>query len=70
MFLFFLVYTGKRNTEELKLNYFYTLIFSYASLFFISVAAGLKGDIAHILFISTPIFSIYSAYYIYILDKR
>jgi hypothetical protein len=70
IFLFFLVYTGKRNTDELKLNYFYALIFSYTALFFISVAAGLKGDIAHILFISTPILSIYSAYYIYILDRR
>jgi len=68
--LLFLVYKGMTNTKELNLNYCYALIFSFITLFFISVAAGLTGDIAHILFISTPILSVLSGYYIFILDRR
>jgi hypothetical protein len=70
LLLFTLAFCGNKNKRVLKLDVFYTISFSYFTLFLICVGAGLKGDIAHILFMSTPIFSIYAAYYIYILEQR
>jgi len=62
-------FNNKEKSKSLQLNYLISILLAFFFLYFISISSGLKGDIAHVLFITTPIFSIYSAYYLYIMEE-
>jgi len=54
---------------ELRLNYAFSIMVSFCTLFFIGMAAGLGSNIGRVTLVLSPVFSIYIAYYIYLLDK-
>ncbi len=67
--LIILILYNSKNQEKINLNNFIVLFLTFFGLYFISIGSGLKGDIAHILFVMTPLFSIYLVYYLYLFEN-